>query len=60
VEKSGLWSTVATTTESTSGSFSFTVKGTTTGTFGYRAVVADVPGYLQFGYSAAQAQTVTS
>jgi len=30
------------------------------GTFDYRAVVADLPGYLQFGYSAAQPLKVTS
>ena len=30
-----------------------------TGTFDYRAVVADLPGYLQFGYSPAQPLKVT-
>jgi hypothetical protein len=60
VEKSGLWSTVATTTESSSGSFSFTIKGAAAGTFDYRAVAADLPGYLEFGYSPAQALKVTS
>jgi hypothetical protein len=59
-EKSGLWYTVATTTEGASGSFSFTIKGTATGTFDYRAVVSDLPGYLQFGYSTAQSLHVTS
>jgi hypothetical protein len=60
VEKSGLWDTVATTTESSKGAFSFTIKGTSTGNFDYRAVVADLPGYLQFGYSAPQTLKVTS
>jgi hypothetical protein len=60
VEKSALWDTVATTTEGTGGAFSFTIKGTATGTFNYRAVVSDLPGYLQFGYSAAQSLHVTS
>jgi hypothetical protein len=59
IEKSGLWSTVATTTESATGSFSFTIKGAADGTFDYRAVVADLPGYLLFGYSSAQALKVT-
>lgn len=59
-EKSGLWYTVATTAEGSGGSFSFTIKGTATGTFNYRAVVSDLPGYLQFGYSPAQSLKVTS
>lgn len=60
VKKSGLWDTVATTTEGSGGAFSFTIKGATAGTFDYRAVVSDLPGYLQFGYSAAQPLHVTS
>jgi hypothetical protein len=60
VKKSGLWDTVATTTEGSGGTFSFTIKGASTGTFDYRAVVADLPGYLQFGYSPAQPLKVTS
>jgi hypothetical protein len=60
VEKSGLWSTTATTTEGSSGTFSFTIKGTTAGTFDYRAVVADNPGYQLYGYSPAQPLQVTS
>ena len=60
VKKSGLWDTVAATTEGTGGAFSFTIKGTATGTFDYRAVVSDLPGYLQFGYSAARPLQVTS
>jgi hypothetical protein len=59
VKKSGLWDTVATTTEGSGGSFSFTIKGTSAGTFDYRAVAADVPGYLEFGYSPAQSLHVT-
>ena len=31
-----------------------------TGTFNYRAVVSDLPGYLLFGYSAARSLHVTS
>jgi hypothetical protein len=60
VEKSGLWYTTATTTESTSGSFSFTIKGTSAGTFDYRAVVSDLPGYLLHGYSPAKSLQVSS
>ena len=58
--ESGLWHTVATTAEGTGGAFSFTIKGTATGTFDYRAVVSDLPGYLQFGCSPAQSLHVTS
>jgi hypothetical protein len=60
VEKSGLWYTVATTHDGTGGSFSFTIKGTSAGTFDYRAVASDLPGYLQYGYSPAQSLQVTS
>ncbi|HEY2578733.1 MAG TPA: hypothetical protein VGI74_20710 [Streptosporangiaceae bacterium] len=59
IEKSGLWSTVATTTEGSGGSFTFKIKGTTTGTFSYRAETSDKPGYLQFGYSSAKPLKVT-
>jgi hypothetical protein len=59
VKKSGLWDTVATTTEGSGGSFTFTIKGTSAGTFDYRAVAADVPGYLEFGYSSARSLKVT-
>jgi hypothetical protein len=59
VEKSGLWYTVATTTEGSGGTFSFTIKGTTVGKLDYRAVVSDLPGYVQFGYSAPVALKVT-
>ena len=59
VEKSGRWDTVATTTEGSGGLFSFTIKGTSAGTFDYRAVAADVPGYLEYGYSTAQSLHVT-
>jgi hypothetical protein len=58
-EKSGRWDTVATTTEGSGGLFSFTIKGTSAGTFDYRAVAADVPGYLEYGYSTAQSLHVT-
>jgi hypothetical protein len=60
LEKSGLWYNVATTHEGTGGSFSFTIKGTTAGSFNYRAVASDLPGYLQYGYSPAQSLQVTS
>jgi hypothetical protein len=52
VERSGRWYTVATTHESSSGSFSFTIKGSAAGHYNYRAVASDLAGYLQFGYSA--------
>jgi hypothetical protein len=60
VERAGLWYTVATTHEVAGGKFKFTIKGTTVGTFDYRAVVADPPGYALYGYSAARALKVTS
>jgi hypothetical protein len=60
VERSGLWYTVATTRESSTGKFSFTIKGTAAGTFSYRAVVADLAGYLMYGYSPARSLRVTS
>jgi hypothetical protein len=60
IERSGKWYTVATTKENGTGSFSFTIKGTSAGKFSYRAEVADLPGYLQFGYSAAKTLQVTS
>jgi hypothetical protein len=60
VEKSGLWHATETTHEGTGGSFSFTIKGTSAGTFNYRAVASDLPGYLQYGYSPAQSLQVTS
>jgi hypothetical protein len=60
VEKSNLWYTVQTTDEGTGGTFSFTIKGTAAGTFDYRAVVSDVPGYVLYAYSPAQSLQVTS
>jgi hypothetical protein len=60
VERSGLWYTVATTREASGGKFSFTIKGTSAGTFDYRAVVADLAGYVMYGYSPARALKVTS
>ena len=44
---------------SSSGAFSFTIKGAAAGTRDYRAVVSDFAGYLQFGYSAARALKVS-
>jgi len=60
VERSGLWYTVATTRESSTGKFSFTIKGTSAGTFSYRAVVLDLAGYIMYGYSPARSLRVTS
>ena len=59
VERSGLWYTVATAHESSTGTFSFTIKGSSAGTFDYRAVVNDQIGYLMYGYSAARTLQVT-
>jgi len=59
VERSGLWYTVATTHESSTGTFSFTIKGSSAGTFDYRAVANDQVGYLMYGYSAARTLRVT-
>lgn len=60
VERSGRWYDVATAHESSSGSFKFTIKGASAGHFDYRAVVSDLAGYLQYGYSAARSLHVTS
>jgi hypothetical protein len=60
VERSGLWYTIGSTHENASGAFAFTIKPAGTGTFVYRAVVSDLAGYLQFGYSPARALRVTS
>jgi hypothetical protein len=60
VERSGgKWWTVATTHETASGSFSFTIKGSAAGAYDYRAVVSDFAGYLQYGYSAGRALKVS-
>jgi hypothetical protein len=59
VERSGKWYSVATTHETSSGSFSFTIKGSAVGTYDYRAVVSDLAGYLQYGYSAGRALKVS-
>jgi hypothetical protein len=55
----GIWHTIATTHETASGSFKFTIKGASAGTFHYRAVASDRAGYLMFGYSAARSLHVT-
>jgi hypothetical protein len=52
--KSGRWFSVATTREKRGGSFSFTIRGRSAGSFRYRAVAGDLAGYLQFGYSNAK------
>ncbi len=59
IERSGLWHTVATTHESSSGSFSFKIKGSQTGTFRYRAVASDLVGQFLYGYSRDRSLTVT-
>jgi hypothetical protein len=59
VEKSGLWYTTQTAHEGAGGSFSFTIKGNTAGSFDYRAVVSDLSGYQLYGYSTAQPLQVT-
>lgn len=56
----GLWYWLATTHESASGSFSFTIKGASTGSFTYRAVASDLAGYVLYGYSAGRSLRVTS
>ncbi len=57
--RSGRWFTIATTHESASGSFSFSIKGSSTGTRTYRAVASDLAGYVLFGYSADRSLRVT-
>lgn len=57
--RTGKWFTAATTREKIDGSFSFTIKGKSSGTFKYRAVAADLAGYLQFGYSGVKQLRVT-
>jgi hypothetical protein len=59
VERSGKWFNVATTHEHSGGTFSFTIKGTATGTFRYRAVASDLAGYLMYGYSNAKSLKVS-
>jgi hypothetical protein len=54
VEHSGKWYVVATKHENSRGSFSFTIKGSSAGTFTYRAVAADLAGYLLYGYPGAK------
>ncbi len=58
VERSGRWYTIATSHESASGAFKFTIKGSSAGTFQYRAVAADLPGEFLFGYSGTRSLTV--
>jgi hypothetical protein len=58
IEKGHLWYDVASTHESKSGKFAFTIKGSAVGKFHYRAVASDRGGYVQFGYSASRALKV--
>lgn len=51
------WYNVATTNESAAGTFFFNVPGTTET---YRAVVADLPGYFEYGYSKGATLTAVS
>ena len=60
VERSGRWYTVATTREGAGGKFGFTIKGTSAGAHVYRAVVSDLAGYVQYGYSPARTVRVTT
>jgi hypothetical protein len=60
VQRRGLWFTIATTHEGTGGSYSFKIKGAVLGTHRYRAVVSDLAGYLQFGYSNGHSLRVVS
>ncbi len=59
VERSGKWYDVASTTEKTGGKFSFTIKGSSAGSYEYRAVVSDEAGYLRYGYSSGRSLRVT-
>jgi hypothetical protein len=54
IDHSGRWYDVKSTTESSTGTFSFTIPGTTVGTSTYRAVATDLAGYEEFGYSSAR------
>jgi hypothetical protein len=58
-ERAGRWYPVATARENASGSFSFRIAGSAPGRHEYRAVVADLPGRLLYGYSPARTVRVT-
>ncbi len=60
VERKGRWYNVASTKESSSGAFSFTIKGSAVGTFKYRAMADDHAGYVMFGYSSGHSLKVKS
>lgn len=60
VERSGKWFVVATTGEHSNGKFTFTIKGSSKGTFRYRAVASDDPGKLLYGYSPRRTLRVAS
>jgi hypothetical protein len=60
VERHGLWFSLATTHEKSGGAFSFKIKGSSAGTFHYRAVAAGRAGYALLGYSASRILHVTS
>jgi hypothetical protein len=59
-ERSGRWYVVGTSHQNASGKYSFTIKGNGTGTGTFRAVAADVAGYLLYGYSSSRSLRVTS
>jgi hypothetical protein len=58
VEKSGRWYDVKSAHETSSGKFSFKIKGSKKGTFHYRAVASDHAGYVEYGYSPSRALKV--
>jgi hypothetical protein len=57
--RSGQWYTIATTHESASGSFKFSISAPSTGTYSYRAVASDLAGYVLYGYSPTRSLKVT-
>lgn len=55
----GLWYVVSTTHEVSGGRFHFRISESAAGPYTFRAVVADVPGYVQYGYSSSSTLTVS-
>ncbi len=56
--KRGIWHNIATTREKANGSFSFHITEHAAGRYTFRAYAADLPGYLQYGYSRGRTLTV--
>lgn len=52
------WHTVANSTESSTGKFTFHITEHTAATYKFRAVSNDKPGYVEFGYSSSHSLTV--